>query len=162
MFITLWDSLLTFVSCADAGHISLLKARALEPLLEGATETRAGQQGPWQGGLPLQALAALAMPRSPLRSHILSSIQQLLPAMLAASVSHEHNQQMLTGVLHAVRHKTAPFADSERGVAASISQDLFSGIVQLTKVSQCCSCLSSICTALMEKRTLMFLSWLCC
>jgi len=64
----------------------------------------------------------------------MSSIQQMLPAMLAASISNQHNQQMLIGVLEAVRHKLAPFAQSEEDVAAAISLDLLKGMRQLTMV----------------------------
>ena len=120
---------------ADAGHTKLLEQRALEPLLHEATEKSPGQQGPWQGALPLQALAALAAPSSHLRRHILSSIQQLVPAMLAASIGHEHNQQMLVAMLHVIHHKIAPFAERESEAAGSLGLNLLTGIVQLTKVS---------------------------
>ena len=120
---------------AGAGHFELLEGKALHPLLEGATETRAGREGPWQGALPLQALAALATSSPPLRSCILHSIQQLLPTMLAASVDNEHNQQMLVGALHMLRYKLAPFSSTEGDVAKSIGLSLLTGIVQLTTVS---------------------------
>lgn len=117
---------------AAAGHTDLLEEDALDALLEGATETSTA--GQWQGALPLQALAALAAPASRLRGRIMSSIQQMLPAMLAASISNQHNQQMLIGVLEAVRHKLAPFAQSEEDVAAAISLDLLTGMRRLTMV----------------------------
>ena len=117
---------------AAAGHTDLLEQDALDALLDGATETSTA--GQWQGALPLQALAALAAPASRLRGRIMSSIQQMLPAMLAVSISNQHNQQMLIGVLEAVRHKLAPFAQSEEDVAAAISLDLLTGMRQLTMV----------------------------
>ena len=58
----------------------------------------------------------------------------MLPTMLAASVSNQHNQQMLVAVLHAIRHQLSPFAESEGDVAAAVTQDLFTGMVQLTTV----------------------------
>ena len=123
---------------AAAGHTDLLEQDAIDALLEGATETfTAGQ---WQGALPLQALAALAAPASRHRGRIMSSIQQMLPAMLAASISNQHNQQMLVGVLEAVRDNLAPFAQNEEGVAAAISLDLLTGMRQLTMVCHVTLC----------------------
>ena len=92
------------------------------------------QQGPWQGALPLQALAALAAPTSHLRKHILSSMQQLIPAMLAASIGSEHNQQMVVAMLHVIRHKLAPFIDRESEAAGSLGLNLLTGVAQLTTV----------------------------
>ncbi len=123
---------------AAAGHTDLLEEDALDALLEGATETSTA--GQWQGALPLQALAALAAPASRLRGRIMSSIQQMLPAMLAASISNQHNQQMLIGVLEAVRHKLAPFAQSEEDVGAAMSLDLLTGMRQLTMVCHTTLC----------------------
>lgn len=120
---------------AGADHLDLLEKAALGPLLEGATETRAEQQGNWQGALPLQALATLATPQYHLRTCIVTSIQQLLPALLAAAINNEHNQQMLVGVLHILCHKLAPFAEKEGEIAKSIGLDLLTGMVQLTAVS---------------------------
>ena len=105
---------------------------AIDSLLEGATETTTA--GQWRGALPLQALTALATPGSRLRGRVLSSIQEMLPTMLAASVSNQHNQQMLVGVLHAIRHKLSPFAESEGDVAAAVALNLLTGMVQLTTV----------------------------
>ena len=123
---------------AAAGHTDLLEQDAIDALLEGATETSTA--GQWQGALPLQALAALAAPASRHRGRIMSSIQQMLPAMLAASISNQHNQQMLVGVLEAVRDNLAPFAQSEEGVAAAISLDLLTGMRQLTMVCHVTLC----------------------
>ncbi len=125
---------------AAAGHTDLLEQDALDTLLEGATETSTA--GHWQGALPLQALAALAASASRLRGRIMSSIQQMLPAMLAASISNHHNQQMLVGVLQAIRYKLAPFAQSEEDVAAAVSLDLLTGMRQLTMV--CHATLSAV------------------
>lgn len=129
---------------AGAGHSKLLEQRALEPLLESATQTRPGQQGPWQGALPLQALAALAAPSSLLRRHILSSMQQLVPAMLAASIGNEHNQQMVVAMLQVIRHKLAPFAEEESEAAGSLGLNLLTGLVQLTTVKSCPYTLTSL------------------
>ena len=122
--------------CAAAGHSKLLEEVALEPLLAGATETTAGQ---WQGALVLRALAALATPGSHLRSRILSSIRQMLPTMLAGSVSNSHHQEMLVGVLRVLRHHMAPFSPAEGEVATAVGMDLLTGVIQLTMVSQMCS-----------------------
>ncbi len=110
----------------------MLEQHALEPLLEGPTETTAGQ---WEGALPLQALAALATPGCKLRGRILSSFQQLLPTMLAASISNDYNQQMLVGILHVLRHKLAPFTQGEGDAATAVAMDLLTGMIQLTTVS---------------------------
>lgn len=118
----------------DAGYSELLEKHALQPLLEGMTEITAGQQEQWQGDLPLQALAALAAHKSHLRSHIMSSIQQMLPTLLAASVGSTHNQQMLIGILDVISHKLAPFEDGEGEVATAVAVDLLTGVLQLTKV----------------------------
>lgn len=120
--------------CAGAGHVKLLEQRALAPLLTSATETSSGREGPWRGGLPLQALAALATPASHLRQHILSSIQHLLPAMLADSISNEHNEKMTAAMLHVISHSLAPFGEEESAAAASIGLDLLTGVAQLTLV----------------------------
>ena len=122
---------LTHASAA-AGYTKQVEEGAIESLLEGATETTTA--GQWQGALLLQALTALATPGSELRGRVLSSVQEMLPTMLAASVSNQHNQQMLVGVLHAVRHKLSPFAECEGDVAAAMALDLLTGIVQLTTV----------------------------
>lgn len=114
--------------------MKLLEQRALVPLLESATERNPSQQGPWQGALALQALAALAAPASHLRRHILSSMQQLVPAMLAASVENEHNEQMVVAMLHVIRHKLAPFGDKETEAAGSLGLHLLTGTSQLTTV----------------------------
>ncbi|KAA6427990.1 MAG: MMS19 nucleotide excision repair protein [Trebouxia sp. A1-2] len=119
---------------AAAGHTDLLEQGAIDALLDGATETSTA--GKWQGALPLQALAALAAPASRLRGRIVSSIQQMLPAMLAASISNQHNQQMLIGVLETVTHKLAPFAQAEEDVAAAMAVDLLTGMRQLTMASK--------------------------
>ncbi|KAL3149263.1 hypothetical protein ABBQ32_002080 [Trebouxia sp. C0010 RCD-2024] len=121
---------------AGAGHAKLLEQRALAPLLTSATNISSGQGAPWRGGLPLQALAALATPASHLRLHILSSIQNLLPAMLAASISNEHNEQMLAAMLHVISHSLAPFAEEESTAAGSIGLDLVTGVAQLTLAGQ--------------------------
>lgn len=126
--------------CAGAGHAKLLEQRALAPLLTSATNISSGQGAPWRGGLPLQALAALATPASHLRLHILSSIQNLLPAMLAASISNEHNEQMLAAMLHVISHSLAPFAEEESTAAGSIGLDLVTGVAQLTLVMPCPRC----------------------
>lgn len=132
-----WQFILPF---ADAGHTSLLERRALAPLLESATETNPPQQGPWQGALALQALAALAAPTSHLRRQILSSMQQLVPAMLAASIGNEHNQQMVVAMLHVIRHKLAPFADQETEAAGSLGLNLLTATLQLTAVHSVSTC----------------------
>ena len=123
---------------ADAGHMSLLEQGALAPLLESATATNSSQQGPqqgpWQGALALQALAALAAPALHLRRHILGSMQRLVPAMLAASIGNEHNQQMVVAMLHVIRHKLAPFADNETEAAGSLGLNLLTATLQLTTV----------------------------
>lgn len=152
--------MLHILPSADAGHTKLLEQRALEPLLHRATETSPGQQGPWQGALPLQALAALAAPCSNLRRHILSSMQQLVPAMLAASIGDEHNQQMLVAMLHVICHKLAPFAEKESAAAGSLGLNLLTGVVQLTKVSP--YILTSIEKLTMERHSLPGLELQCC
>ena len=114
--------------------MKLLEQTALAPLLERATERSSSQQGPWRGALPLQALAALATPTSHLRTLILSSIQQRLPAMLAASIGSQPNQQMVVAFLEVIRHKLAPFADKESEAAGSIGLNLLHGTVELTTV----------------------------
>ena len=127
---------------AAAGHTDLLEQGAIDALLDGATETSTA--GKWQGALPLQALAALAAPASRLRGRIVSSIQQMLPAMLAASISNQHNQQMLIGVLETVTHKLAPFAQAEEDVAAAMAVDLLTGMRQLTMVCRTTLCLCAV------------------
>ena len=93
------------------------------------------QQGPWQGMRPLQALAALAAPFSHLRRRILSSMQQLVPATLAASIGNQHNQQMVVAMLHVICHKLSPFAEKESEAAGSLGLNLLTGIVQITTVN---------------------------
>ena len=134
-----------------------------------------GQQGNWQGALPLKALAALAavsarassdsIPSptlkpssaqstnppsdtslnpslshgsasnaSSLRGQILSSLQQLLPTMLASSVSNTHTQQMLVGVLQAFKELLGECQPGGEAVATPVATDLLTGMEQLTKV----------------------------
>lgn len=92
------------------------------------------QQGLWQGTPALQALAALAAPASHLRRQILSSMQRLVPAMLAASIGNERNQQMVVAMLHVICHKLAPFGDKETEAAGYLGLHLLTGTWQLTTV----------------------------
>ena len=68
-------------------------------------------------------------------------MQQLVPAMLAASIGNEHNQQMLGAMLHVIRHKLAPFADRESEAAGGLGLNLLTGVLQLTTVNVQSTCL---------------------
>ena len=70
----------------------------------------------------------------PLRGRILSSIQQLLPTMLASSVSNAHNQQMLVATLQTFRNLLGECKPNDAPVATAVTTDLLTGMEQLTKV----------------------------
>lgn len=123
---------LTPLSGADAGYGDLLQGSALGPLLAAATEV-SGQEGQWQGALPLAALTALCKPASSLKSVVLQNVKQMLPTLLASSVDSHPNQQMLVGVLKMLNEKRIVAGQSGM-LAHGIALQLLTGVLQLTKV----------------------------
>lgn len=118
---------------AGADHSALLMSQALPPLLTAATAIEE-QSGQWQGALPLAALTALCTSSSHLRQPILHSMQQLLPALLAAAVGSNQHEQMLLGVLHMLRGQLQASAVPDSMLASDVARHLLTGVLQLSKV----------------------------
>lgn len=118
---------------ADADHSALLMSQALPPLLTAATAIDE-QSGQWQGALPLAALTALCTSSFHLKQPVLHSMQQLLPALLAAALGSNQHEQMLLGVLHMLRGQLQNSAVANGILACDVARHLLTGVLQLTKV----------------------------